>query len=250
MTKKELVDDIMYQFEIHSVEGIKKCFSEGLDPNDHGNELPLLLELVSMYTRSRRFKDCVQAFVDAGLQWNDDLLISILTNNATALEEILQDDPVNVHKKYTLRSTYAPLEDASLLHICAEFNHVDCAKVLVKHGADIEASAGKDEYGFGGQTPIFHTVNQNTHQSADMLEYLLSLGTNLQITVAGIVWGKGFEWETLIPSVNPISYAMMGLLPQMHRNEKTIADTVSLLLRHGYGIEYKAANVPNKYLSH
>jgi len=135
-----------------------------------------------------------------------------------------------------------------LLHICAEFNHVLCAEVLVKYGADINARAGIDQYGLGGQTPIFHTVNQNSNQSAEMLNFLLSRSADLEITVRGFIWGKGYEWETLIPAVNPISYAMMGLLPQMHRNERTISKTVSLLLRAAYGIDYTERNIPNAYL--
>lgn len=55
-----------------------------------------------------------------------------------------------------------------------------------------------------------------------MLRYLLSQPVDLTVTVKGLLWGKGYKWETLVPAVNPISYAMMGLLPQMHRDELTI----------------------------
>jgi len=81
-----------------------------------------------------------------------------------------------------------------------------------------------------------------------MLHYLLFKSVDLKLTVAGLIWGKGYEWETLIPAVNPISYAMMGLLPQMHRNEITISKVVSLLLKTTYGIDYTSSNIPNKYL--
>ena len=81
-----------------------------------------------------------------------------------------------------------------------------------------------------------------------MMDLLLSRKADLKITVPGLIWGRGYDWETLIPSVNPISYAMMGLLPQMHRGEQTISKTVCLLLKHAYEIDYKASNVPNKYL--
>ncbi|HET6767494.1 MAG TPA: hypothetical protein VFH08_08845, partial [Chitinophagaceae bacterium] len=57
-----------------------------------------------------------------------------------------------------------------------------------------------------------------------------------------------YEWETLIPAVNPISYAMMGLLPQMHRNEIVISNTVCHLLKVAYGIDYQPQNVPCAYL--
>jgi hypothetical protein len=121
--------------------------------------------------------------------------------------------------------------------------------VLVSFGADINAKAGIDEYGFGGQTPIFHTVNQNRDNSAGMMNFLISASADLHLTVRGLIWGKGYPWETLIPAVNPISYAMMGCLPQMHRNEKRITDIVSVLLKAAYGIEYVAENIPNAYLN-
>ena len=241
-------NELLVQFEYHSPEGIRKSLADGFDPNTITNGQPLLMELVGMYTRTPRFKDCVQVLVDAGLQWDDELLLATLLNNAGALESILQKNPAAVNKKYTLPCTYTPLPEASLMHICAEFNHLDCAKVLIQYGANIESIAGKDENGFGGQTPIFHTVNQNSNNSFQMLQYLLQLGADVKRTVTGIIWGQGYEWETLIPAVNPISYAMMGMLPQMHRNERTIADIVSLLLQHGYGTEYTPVNIPNKYL--
>lgn len=240
--------EIVYQIELHSVEGIRKCFATGINPNVKYNGEPLIYELTSEYTRSSRFKDCVKAFVDYGLEFEDKPLLAVLLNDSTALTLHLKENPAAVSKKYSLRCAYTPLYEVTLLHICAEFNHVICAEVLVSYGADINAAAGVDEHGFGGQTPIFHTVNQNSNQSKDMLHFLLSKDAAIRITVPGLIWGKGYEWETLIPAVNPISYAMMGLLPQMHRDEKTIADTLSLLLKHEFGIDYQAVNVPNKYL--
>jgi hypothetical protein len=81
-----------------------------------------------------------------------------------------------------------------------------------------------------------------------MLDFLLSKNADLDITVQGIIWGKSYEWETLIPSVNPVSYAMMGLLPQMHRNERVINETVLRLLKEKYKVSYPPGNVPNQYL--
>ena len=191
----------------------------------------------------------MKAFVDYGLEFEDEILLSVLLDDAESLDLQIIKNPEAISKKYTLRCAYTPLYEASLLHICAEFNHVLCARVLVDHGADINAKAGLDEYGFGGHTPIFHTVNQNSNHSADMLKYLLSKSTDLNINITGFIWGKGYDWETLIPSVNPISYAMMGLLPQMHRNELTISKVICTLLRHAYDIDYIPKNIPNKYLN-
>ncbi len=240
--------EIIYHIELHSVDGIRQSFANGINPNEKYKGEPLIYELTSEYTRSPRFKDCVKAFVDNGLELEDKLLLAVLLNDSAALTHHLKENPAAISKKYSLRCAYTPLYEVTLLHICAEFNHVACAEVLVSYGADINAAAGVDEYGFGGQTPIFHTVNQNSNQSIDMLHFLLAKDVAIRITVPGLIWGKGYDWETLIPAVNPINYAMMGLLPQMHRDEKTIADTVSLLLKHEFGIDYQSANVPNKYL--
>ena len=244
------LDDLVGQIEVHSVEGIKNHFSNGLSPNVLFKGRPLIYTMIDMYTRSPRFKDCVKAFVDNGLVFDDPVLLSVLLDDFESLENYINLDPQIIHKKYSIVCTYTPLEDVSLLHICAEYNHLACAGVLVKHGTDINVRAGIDEMGFGGQTPVFHTVNQNQHNSAAMLEYLLSKSADLDITVKAIRWGKGFEWETLIPSVNPVSYAMMGLLPQMHRGELTISKVVQTLVKHQYGIDYALYNVPCAYLKH
>ena len=82
-----------------------------------------------------------------------------------------------------------------------------------------------------------------------MLLILVSQNADLTLTLQGLVWGKGYEWETFIPSVNPISYAMTGLLRQFQRTELQIYEVVSILLKANYGIDYFPANVPNKYLS-
>ena len=244
----DYLQKIIGEIEEHSVEGIKECFANGVSPNDHYKGEPLIYELTSEYARGPKFKECVKAFVEHGLIFEDKILLSVLSDDASALDVLLKKDSEAIKRKYSLRCAYTPLDEASLLHICAEFNHVSSAKVLVKYGADINTKAGVDENGFGGQTPIFHTVNQNQNRSAEMLNYLLSLSADLHITVKGIIWGKGYEWETLIPAVNPISYAMMGLLPQMHRNEIVISNTVSSLLKAAYGIEYLPQNVPCAYL--
>ncbi len=244
-----LLEDIAIQIELHSVEGIRNCFSKGVGPNDLLRNKPLIYELISEYTRSPRFKNCVNTFIEHGLIFHDPVLLSVLADDAELLEKKIIADPEIISKKYSLSCAYTPLFEVTLLHICAEFNHVSCAKVLTNHGADINAAAGFDEHGFGGHSPIFHTVNQNSNQSSEMMEFLLAAKADLKITVPGLIWGKGYEWETLIPAVNPISYAQMGLLPQMHRDEKTIAKTVSVLMQHAYSIDYFPPNIPCAYLN-
>ncbi len=113
--------------------------------------------------RSPRYKHCVKVFVDYGLELEDKTLLAVLLDDWGALTNHLKENPAAISKKYSLRCAYTPLYEVTLLHICAEFNHVARAEVLIANGADINAAAGIDEHGFGGQTPIFHTVNQNSN---------------------------------------------------------------------------------------
>jgi hypothetical protein len=239
---------IIGDIECHDVAGIRDCFEHGVDPNSYFRDEPLIYELTSEYGRGPKFRESVKAFVDYGLQFEDKALLAVLLDDAQLLSIQLNGQPQLIHKKYSFRCAYTPLFEVSLLHICAEFNHLASALELVSRGWDPNGPAGFDEFGFGGQTPIFHTVNQNGNRSIDMLNYFLSLSVDVTYTIKGLIWGKSYPWETMIPAVNPISYAMMGLLPQMHRDEKTIMDIVSRLLHAGYGMNYQSRNVPNAYL--
>ena len=244
-------DQILYAIEVHSVDGIRQYFEQGGNPNDTlPDGMPLFTMMIEMYTRTPRFKDCVKAFIDAGLQFEDKALLSVFIDDAEEMEEIIREDPTIITKTYSqYNNTYTPLTGGTLLHFCAEYNSIACAEVLVKYGADINAKAAIDEHGFGGHTPVFHTVNQNSNNSAEMLHFLLENKVDLTVTVKGLIWGRGYEWETFIPAVNSISYAMMGLLPQMHRKESIVAEVVSLLLKYAYGIEYTLPNIPNAYVT-
>jgi len=244
----DYLQKIVIDFEIQSVQGIKECFENGVSPNDTVNGEPLINQLINMYARGPLFKESIKAFVDYGLDFNDTVLLAVLLDDASWLNNKLNNNKQALQKKYTYQCAFTPLYEVSLLHICAEYNHVACAKILVQHGADINAKAGIDESGFGGHTPIFHTVNQNENKCIDVLKYLLSQSADLTLTVKGLIWGKGYEWETFIPSVNPISYAMMGLLRQFQRTEKQIYEVVALLQKAKYGTVYYPPNIPNKYL--
>jgi hypothetical protein len=234
--------------ELHDAEGIKR-FLSSVDSIQQGwDEKPWVELLIGEYTRGPKFKACVQAFLESGDQLRDDILEAVLTNDATRLSQEIQKKPAEVHLIYTFSSAYTPFFEVSLLHLCAEFNHVACAEVLIQQGLSIDTPAGLDSLGFGGQTPIFHTVNQNSNQSKEMLDFCLRNQGSLDIQLKGLIWGKDRPWETFLPDVSPISYATMGLLPQMHRNEKTVAETVELLMKHKYGMEYKLPNIPNTYL--
>ena len=83
---------IIGEIELHSVAGIEECFRNGVSPNDRFRGEPLIYELTSEYTRSPDFKDCVKAFVDHGLIFDDKALLAILLDDANALRLLLEND--------------------------------------------------------------------------------------------------------------------------------------------------------------
>jgi len=244
----DYLQKIILDIEIQSLSGIKECFDNGLDPNTILNGRPLIYELVNEYPRGPLFKEIVKLFIAYGLDFEDKALLAVLADDPIVLKKVLTDQPGWIQNTYTLTCTFTPLYKASLLHICAEYNHVEAAKILLQHGADVNVKAGLDEHGFGGQTPIFHTVNQHANCCKEMMHWLISQGADLQITVKGLIWGKSYEWETFIPAVNPISYSMMGLLRQFQRKEEWIYENTKALLQAAYGIDYTPTNLPNAYL--
>jgi hypothetical protein len=248
MSEKVLLQKILYGFETHNPDIIKDCFEKGLDPNSFLNDKPLIYELINMYLRGPLFSSCFQLFVDYGLVFEDKPLLTVLLNDGTNLDNYLSKDSTLIEKRYSLDCTFTPLYEVTLLHICAEYNLVEAAKILIKYGADVNAKAGLDSNGFGGQTPIFHTVNQHENRCIEMLHLLLYHHAELHHTVKGLIWGRGYPWETFIPAVNPISYAMMGLLRQFQRTEKDIYQVIRILMQREYEINYFPSNVPNLYL--
>jgi hypothetical protein len=81
----DYLNKLIEQIEFHAVDGIKDCFAHGISPNDLYRNEPLIYELTSEYTRTSRFKDCVKAFVDNGLKFDDEVLLSVLLNDADKL---------------------------------------------------------------------------------------------------------------------------------------------------------------------
>lgn len=193
----DYLQKIITDIEIHSAAGIKECFEHGIHPNDQYKNKPLIYELITEYLRGPGFKECVRVFVDYGLNFEDKILLAVLMDDAISLEDQLSDTPQALDKRYSFDCAFTPLYDVSLLHICAEYNHVACARVLVKYGADINAVAGVDENGFGGHTPIFHTVNQFSNSCIDMVRYLITQSADLSLTVKGLVWGKAIRGKPL-----------------------------------------------------
>jgi hypothetical protein len=239
---------LLLGFETHSIENIQAAVSAGADVNGLiDGKTPLTL-LIEMYLRSPKFSDCVRCLIQAGAQCSDVSLRAVLLDDADLLEAELRKNPSSVNHQVDIRCAFTPLLGASLLHVAAEFGLVRAATVLLEAGADVEAKAAVDAYGFNGHTPIFHTVCQNQNHCQPMMRLLLEHGAKADIRLAGITWGKGFKWETTIFDATPMSYAQAGLLPQFQRDERDVYENIKLLAQASERVLPEELNVPNEYL--
>jgi hypothetical protein len=244
-----LADDFLGAVEVHSVAQMQAALDRGLDLQAPIQGKSPATWLTEMYSRSDRFPECLRWLLDRGAVLADPVVAPVLLNDAQALTAAVHADPRLINYRTTMTSAFTPLVGASLLHVAAEYGHLSVARVLVDHGADVNAKAAVDDHGLNGHTPIFHTVNSNDNRSAPIMRLLLDAGASSDVRLAGITWGKGFEWETTFFDVTPVSYAQFGLLPQVHRKERDIYDNVACLLQASGRTVPPLENIPNRYLT-
>jgi Ankyrin repeat len=235
-------------FDGHDTDGIRDALAAGADatsPVDGKAPVDWLLE---QYTRSDRLGACLRLLFARGAVIPDPALAAVLLDDAAALNDALRTDPTAITRKHSLVSTFVPLTGATLLHVAAEYGNLQAARTLVAAGAEVNAPADIDEFGLNGHPPIFHTVNSNRNRAEPILRLLLEAGARPDVRLAGLHWGKGFEWETTFFDVTPISFAHLGLLPQVHRDEREIFANIALLLQAAGRPIPPLPNVPNRYL--
>jgi hypothetical protein len=238
-------DDLIGAFELHSVDDIRSALDSGLDVRAPiRGKLPIVW-LTEMYTRSRAFPDCLRLMLDRGAVLEDPAIAPVLLDDADAVNA----SPALVTHRTTMVSAFTPLVGATMLHVAAEYGSARAARALIEMGADVNATADVDEHGLNGHTPLFHTVNSILNHAEPILRLLLEAGAKADVRLQGITWGKGFEWETTIFDVTPISYAQFGLLPQVHRREADIYDIISRLLKAAGRTVPPLENIPNRYLT-
>lgn len=241
-------DNLLLGFELHSVERIQSAVDAGVDVRIPIRGKSPVNWLLEMYTRSDRFPACLALLLEKGARLDDPLLEPVLLDDADAVASLIRRVPSALTHRTNLASAFTPLAGATLLHVAAEYGHRSAAGVLIELGADVDARAAFDEDGLNGHTPLFHTVNSHDHRSAPILRLLLDAGASPDTRLAGITWGKGFDWETVCFDVTPVSYAQLGLLPQMHRRERDIYDAMTQLLQAAGRRVPRLANVPNRYV--
>lgn len=245
--------DLLCAFEEHAPQDLRKALAAGISPLELIQGKRPIDILIEAYLRSPRFAECVRIMLDAGAAIEDPLLLAVLLDDAAAIRALATDRTQDLERSISILAAYTCCTGVTALHICAEFNSVECAKALLDLGVNVNARADIDGNGLGGQTPIFHAVNNNhghfnRNYCRPVMELLANAGADLDIRVKGLVWGEAMPWETVVFDVTPISYAQCGLYRQFHRPETDVYENIGILYRKRYGVGLPMRNVPNKYL--
>ncbi len=181
----------------------------------------------------------IQTLSQAGVDIAETPVMAIVRGRPDVLADLLDgvaDVNAPVPFEWIVDSPNAPVDGGSLLHFAAEFDEVDCAKLLIERGADVNATISRDGDGIGGTTPVFNAVAHNCHRP--MLAYLIECGADLSVSAtfdggrlrAAFGQDAGFERRDL----TPLSYCELTRDKAWHSwapGEK--AGQIALLREHG-----------------
>lgn len=241
-------DSLLSAFDGHDVDRVAAALKAGADARSPMRGKKPIDWLLQEYTRSDRLPQCLRLLIENGAEFHDPALESTLLDDGDTVRTAARSNEGLLTHRTTLGSAFTPLVDVTLLHIAAEYGNQNAARALIESGADVNARAGVDEFGLNGHTPIFHTVNSNANRSAPIMEMLIEAGAACDIRLDGICWGSGYPWETVFFDVTPISYAQIGLMPQVHRSESDIYSNIEMMMNASKRIMPPLNNVPNRYL--
>jgi ankyrin repeat protein len=155
-------------------QALKWLLDHGADPHvaaqPYGSPLEMLL---CTYTRNAKGKNaCLEIFADAGFALPDTPAMALHRGRIDLLEACLERDPSLLEHRFELSEIFprelgiegdeglhaTPVVGTTLLHLAIEYDDIAVARWLIERGADVNAKATIDADGFGGHTPLFHTV--------------------------------------------------------------------------------------------
>ena len=167
--------------------------------DEHGSRAAPIALLLQTYSRYPEGKHRCLELVAKRFPLPDTPLMALHRGRIDLLEAHLEKDSNLTARTFALAEIYppelgcgpdlsyglhgTPLAGTTLLHICVEFDEIEIARWLFAHGADANARAEIDAGGFGGHTPLFGCVVNNSYlcgrqRDAAMARLLLDHGAD------------------------------------------------------------------------
>ncbi|HKP14968.1 MAG TPA: ankyrin repeat domain-containing protein [Gemmatimonadaceae bacterium] len=143
--------------------------------NEQGDRLAPLALVLETYSRLPAGKHAIlDSLARHGYDLPDTPIMAFHRGSVADLEGHLRRDPSLLARRFSLREIYppelgckedgppgmhwTPIDGTTLLHLAIDFYEREIFDWLLARGADVDARANVDAEGFGGHTPLFHTV--------------------------------------------------------------------------------------------
>jgi ankyrin repeat protein len=177
--------------ETLAARALKWLLQHGADPNTTGTDISCVPMLVSTYWRDPVGKSgCLEIFADAGFPFPDTAPMAIHRGRVDLLEACLTREPAILQQRWPESDFFpldikpgsglhgVPLDGTTLLHMAIEYQEMDVALWLIDQGADVNARAIIGVDGFGGHTPLFHTIVTPALKTDELARLLLRNGAD------------------------------------------------------------------------
>jgi beta-lactamase regulating signal transducer with metallopeptidase domain len=163
---------IMFPLEEFGPPELKWLLDHGADLRAAANFCCPVGMLTCIYMRRPKDKAaCLEIVGRAGFPLPDTPIMALHRSRLDLLKQHLDRDPSLLEHRFTYSDVFinhdgsvgdaypgTPVSGCTLLHLALEFDDIDVARWLIDRGADVNARAPIDAEGFGGHTPLFHTV--------------------------------------------------------------------------------------------
>jgi ankyrin repeat protein len=148
--------------------------------DENGDRFAPVALLLQTYCRNPTGKHrCLELVVESGIDLPDTPVMALHRGRIDLLEAHFRRDPHMPSQIFPIDQIYppevgcgpdysyalhgTPLAGTTLLHISVEFDEIEIARWLIDHGADVNARAEIDSGGFGGHTPLFGCVVNDSY---------------------------------------------------------------------------------------
>jgi ankyrin repeat protein len=171
--------------------------------------------LLGVYVRApEALSTCIDILLDAGgkSKYQVPAVMAVIRNRLNDLKKLLDEDPSLVHRQFPAldfgmtAARMLTLRGATLLHVAAEFEHLEAVRLLLERGADVNGKAVVDQDGIGAQTAIFHAATQTGDCGLSIVRFLVDRGADLAVRAK---LPGHYEKPGEIVDCTPLGYALL-----------------------------------------